>query len=102
MATNIRPRIERLEGRRPLVQAVDFIVISPLGDDSGNGPHLVCKMGDPGPFHLVPAHLRLDDPRGLSFIYSESCGEEKAASFDLYADQRKAPDVVLERGQHSL
>ena len=75
MATNIRSRIERLEGRRPLVQAVDFIVISPLGDDSGNGPHLICKMGDPGPFHLVPDHLGLDDPRGLLFVYGESCRE---------------------------
>ena len=79
MATNIRSRIERLEGRRPLAQAVDFIVISPLGDDSGNGPHLICKMGDPGPFHLVPDHLRLDDPRGLSFIYAESCSAAATA-----------------------
>ncbi|CAJ0867777.1 hypothetical protein R20233_01443 [Ralstonia sp. LMG 32965] len=88
MATNIRSRIERLEGRRPLAQAVDFIVISPLGDDSGNGPHLICKMGDPGPFQRVPDHLRLDDPRGLSFVYSESCLGENAAPLNMHADQR--------------
>ena len=79
MATNIRSRIERLEGKSPLIQAVEFIVISPLGDDSGNGPHLICKMGDPGPFHLVPDHLRLDDPRGLPFIYAESCSTAATA-----------------------
>lgn len=79
MATNIRSRIERLEGRRPSVQAVEFIVISPLGDDSGNGPHLICRMSDPGPFQLVPDHLSLDDPRGLLFVYSESCRETGTA-----------------------
>lgn len=91
MATNIRSRIERLEGRRPLVQAVEFIVISPLGDDSGNGPHLICRMTDPGPFHLVPGHLRLDDPRGLPFVYAESCFGENAAPLDMHADADSIP-----------